>query len=43
MGLEKGKARMLKLEQIRQDMFTMDHILRNDTEIYDWWKNIRSD
>ena len=41
-GLAKGKARVLKLEQIRQDSFTLDHILQQDKDIHEWWTNIRS-
>ena len=41
-GLAKGKQRVLKLENIRQDQYTLDHILQQDTEIYEWWKNIRT-
>jgi hypothetical protein len=41
-GLAKGKARVLKLEQIRGDTFTMDQILQGDPEIYEWWTNIRT-
>lgn len=41
-ALVAGKQRILKLEKIRNDKFTMDHILQEETEIYDWWKNIRS-
>jgi hypothetical protein len=41
-GLAKGKARVLKLESIRGDTYTMEHILQQDSEIYEWWKNIRS-
>ena len=40
-GLIKGKSRVLRLETKRNDQFTMDNILQEDTEIYDWWKNIR--
>jgi len=42
-GLAKGKRRVLKLEQIRRDEFTMADILRQDPEIYEWWQNIRTD
>jgi hypothetical protein len=42
-GLAKGKARVLKLEEIRGDTFTMADILKEDQEIYEWWKNIRPD
>jgi len=40
-GLSKGKSRILQLEKIRNDQFTMDDILREDAEIYAWWKDIR--
>lgn len=40
-GIARGKARVLKLEKIRNDSFTMDDILREDTEIYAWWQTIR--
>jgi hypothetical protein len=40
-GLSKGKQRVLQLENIRNDTFTMDDILRKDPEIYAWWKDIR--
>jgi hypothetical protein len=39
-GLAKGKARVLKLEQIRGDTYTMADILQQDKEIYDWWQSI---
>jgi hypothetical protein len=42
-GLIKGKKRILKLEQIRQDDYTLDDILKTDKEIYEWWTSIRSD
>ena len=42
-GLVKGKRRVLKLEEIRRDRFTMADILRQDPEIYEWWENIRTD
>lgn len=35
-----GKRRILKLEEIRGDTYTMDDILKQDQEIYEWWKNI---
>lgn len=41
-GLIKGKDRVLCLEKIRNDTYTMDDILKQDTEIYEWWQNIRS-
>ena len=40
-GLAKGKARVLKLEQIRNDSFTMNDILKQDADIYAWWQDIR--
>lgn len=42
-GLIKGKKRILKLEQIRQDDYTLDDILKTDKEIYEWWQSIRTD
>jgi len=42
-GLIKGKKRVLKIEQIRNDTYTLDNILEQDKEIYEWWKNIRTD
>lgn len=42
-GLAKGKRRVLKLEEIRRDEFTMADILQQDPEIYEWWENIRTD
>lgn len=40
-GLARGKARVLKLEQIRNDSFTMNDILSTDADIYRWWQDIR--
>jgi len=40
-GLVKGKSRILELEKIRKDTYTMADILKQDQEIYDWWQNIR--
>jgi hypothetical protein len=42
-GLIKGKRRMLRLESIRSDRYTMSDILKQDQEIYDWWQDIRTD
>ena len=42
-ALIKGKQRILRLEQLRGDTYGMDHILEQDPEIHDWWKNIRPD
>lgn len=39
-SLSQGKARILQLEQIRQDTYTMSDILSQDKEIHDWWKSI---
>ena len=39
-GLLKGKNRILTLEEIRKDDFTMDDILKEDEEIYEWWQSI---
>ena len=41
-GLAKGKARVLKLEQIRTQKTTMDQILRERKDVYEWWQNIGS-
>jgi hypothetical protein len=41
-GLRRGKERILNLERIRNDRFTMDDILSNDRKIHDWWKDIRT-
>ena len=38
--LAKGKRRVLKLEQIRGDSYTMDDILRSNQDIYDWYQSI---
>jgi hypothetical protein len=40
MGLAKGKARVLKLESIRNDSYTMADILRKDPEVHEWWQQI---
>jgi hypothetical protein len=42
-GLIKGKQRILQLEKIRQDTYTINEILKQDNKIYEWWQNIRSD
>jgi len=39
-GISKGKRRILTLEDIRNDEYTMDDILKKDQEIYEWWKAI---
>ncbi len=42
-GLRRGKQRILKLEQIRGDQFTMGNILQRDLGLYEWWQSIRTD
>ena len=39
-GLVKGKQRVLKLEHIRGDAYTMADILQPNKEIYDWYQKI---
>jgi len=39
-GLARGKARVLKLEQIRGDTYTLSDILKQDPEIYEWYQTI---
>jgi hypothetical protein len=39
-GLVKGKQRVLQLEKIRGDTFTMNDILKENKEIYEWWQSI---
>jgi hypothetical protein len=39
-GLARGKGRVLKLEQIRGDSYTMSDILKQDPEIYEWYQAI---
>lgn len=39
-GLAKGKHRVLKLESIRGDIYTMADILRPNQDIYDWYQAI---
>jgi hypothetical protein len=40
-ALRRGKARILRLESIRDDRYTMQDILQQDQDIYGWWQNIR--
>lgn len=42
-GMVKGKRRILQIERIRNDSFTLDSILQRDKEIHAWWKDIRTD
>ena len=39
-GLAKGKARVLQLESIRKDSFTLADILQQDPEIHEWYQSI---
>ena len=39
-GLVKGKARVLKLESIRQDTYTLDTILQSHPRIHEWYQSI---
>jgi hypothetical protein len=39
-ALSKGKARVLQLEHIRRDTYTMSDILSQDKEIHGWWESI---
>jgi hypothetical protein len=39
-GLAKGKARVLKLEQIRTQSITMREILSNRPSVLEWWDSI---
>jgi hypothetical protein len=39
-GLVQGKQRVLKLEQIREDKFTMADILSGRPDVLTWWNQI---
>ena len=39
-GLRKGKARIERLEQIRNDSYTMRDILSTKSEVLEWWNSI---
>ena len=39
-GLDKGKQRVLQLEQIRGDTYTMADILSMRPDVYEWYKSI---
>ena len=39
-GIAKGKARMLQLESIRKQDITMDEILSERADVYEWWTSI---
>ena len=40
LALDKGKARVLQLEHIRGDDYTMADILSMRPEVYEWWNSI---
>ena len=39
-GLARGKQRVLQLESIRGDTYTLADILQQDPEIYEWYQSI---
>jgi hypothetical protein len=39
-GLVQGKRRILELERIRGDTYTLKHILEQDPEIAEWYDQI---
>jgi hypothetical protein len=39
-AITKGKLRILQLENIRQDKFTMRDILSNRPQVLKWWDSI---
>jgi hypothetical protein len=39
-GLVQGKRRMLQLEKIRKDTYTLENILEKDSEIHAWYRAI---
>lgn len=39
----KGKKRILSIEKLRGDTYTMQHILQQDPLLYGWWQSIRTD
>jgi hypothetical protein len=39
-GLAKGKERVLRLEQVRNDTYTLKDILSADKEILEWYESI---
>ena len=41
-GLIKGKKRILELERIRKDVYTMNDILKERPAVYEWWNSISS-
>jgi hypothetical protein len=41
-GLAQGKRRVLKLEKIRRDTYTLMDILKQDPEILEWYEKIKT-
>jgi hypothetical protein len=39
-GIARGKARVLQLESIRSQDITMDEILSERADVYEWWTSI---
>jgi hypothetical protein len=39
-GLIKGKERVLRLEQVRNDTYTLRDILSADKEVLEWYESI---
>lgn len=39
-GLRKGKRRILEVERIRKDSYSLADILKSRTDAYDWWQSI---
>ena len=42
-AVAKGKSRVLQLEHIRKDQFTLGHILSQNQKVAEWYENIRTD
>jgi hypothetical protein len=40
-GLLRGKDRLIRLESIRKDTYTIEDIIKADVDVHQWWKNIR--
>jgi hypothetical protein len=39
-GIKKGKKRILQLEKIRKDVYTMNNILASRPAVLEWWNQI---
>jgi hypothetical protein len=39
-GITKGKKRILQLEKIRKDVYTMNNILASRPAVLEWWNQI---